>query len=185
MATHFCDPDSTPTCSGIPFADSDSDGLSDCIEHSGYNTCASTSDATPGWSACATPMDSDGDGCADVLEVMDLNGDRKVTVSDQTLLAKRSVGILPASDSDPVFDVNKDGQDQRRRPDADGEEHLHSEAGANRLQRTAPARRNSGRSLTSQDGIVLTGSRRPRRGRRERKVRTSLTASTGRRILPP
>ena len=107
-STNACDPASKPSCSG-PFVDSDGDGLSDCVEHSGYNTCASTNDTTPGWSNCAAPKDSDGDGCADVLEVMDLNGDRTVNVTDQVLLAKRSAHIFPASDSDPVFDVNKDG----------------------------------------------------------------------------
>ena len=111
-STNACDAGNpaTPACSGVPFVDGDGDGLSDCIEHAGYNTCASTNDTTPGWSACATPMDSDGDGCADVLEVMDVNGDRKVSVGDQTLLAKRGAGLFPPSSSDSVFDVNKDGK---------------------------------------------------------------------------
>jgi len=39
--------------------------------------------------------DSDGDGCADVLEVMDINGDRKVTVADQTLMAKKTCTLKP------------------------------------------------------------------------------------------
>jgi Carboxypeptidase regulatory-like domain/Thrombospondin type 3 repeat len=96
-----------PPC--VTSTDSDSDGLTDCIERSGYNTCASTDDLVPGWGSCATPTDSDGDGCADVLEVMDINGGRKVNIADQTLLAKRAVNIFPASDSDPIFDVNKSG----------------------------------------------------------------------------
>jgi FG-GAP repeat/Thrombospondin type 3 repeat len=96
-----------PPC--VTSTDSDTDGLTDCIERSGYNTCVSNGDAVPGWSACANASDSDGDGCADVLEVMDINGDRKVTIADQTLLAKRAVNIFPASDSDPIFDVNKSG----------------------------------------------------------------------------
>ena len=58
-------------------------------------------------------MDSDGDGCADTLEVMDINGDRKVSVGDQTALAKRAAGF-PAFTGDPVsdaiYDVNKDGK---------------------------------------------------------------------------
>jgi hypothetical protein len=55
-------------------------------------------------------MDSDSDGCADTLEVMDINGDRKVAVGDLTLLAKRAALIIPPSDSDTIFDVNKDGK---------------------------------------------------------------------------
>ena len=47
---------------------------------------------------------------SDVLEIMDINGDRKVSVGDLTLLAKRSVLVIPPSDSDPVFDVNKDAK---------------------------------------------------------------------------
>jgi Subtilase family len=108
QATNACEASSKPPACIIS-TDSDTDGLTDCIERSGYNTCASTNDPVPIWSACANPTDSDGDGCADVLEVMDINGDRKVTISDQTLLAKRSVGIFPASESDPIFDVNKSG----------------------------------------------------------------------------
>jgi Carboxypeptidase regulatory-like domain len=109
MSTDTCDDTSKPPpC--VTSTDSDSDGLTDCIEHSGYNMCAFTGDTTPVWSACADPTDSDGDGCADVLEVMDINGDRKVTIADQTLLAKRAVNIFPASpESDPIFDVNKSG----------------------------------------------------------------------------
>jgi hypothetical protein len=92
-----------------PQPDSDADGLSDWVEHSGYNTCASANDTVPGWSTCANPMDSDNDGCADMLEVLDINGDRKVTVADQLLLARRKALLIPAGDSDVVFDVNKDG----------------------------------------------------------------------------
>jgi Arylsulfotransferase (ASST)/Thrombospondin type 3 repeat len=102
-----CDAASKPACTDT--TDNDSDGLNNCLEHFGYNTCAGVDDNMIGWSTCATPMDSDSDGCADVLEVMDINGDRRVTVADQTLLAKRGVGLLPPSDSDPVFDVNKSG----------------------------------------------------------------------------
>jgi len=114
VSTNACDPTSNPTCLGIPFVDSDGDGLSDCIEHSGYNTCASTGDTTPGWSTCAVPMDSDNDGCADVLEVMDINGDRVNSVGDLTALARRSApvpwpGFEPDPISDKIYDVNKDG----------------------------------------------------------------------------
>jgi hypothetical protein len=90
--------------------DLDGDGLQDGLERSGYNTCAFVGDGVPAYGICVAPNDSDGGGCADTLEVMDINGDRKVTVGDQTLLAKRSVLIVPASDSDAIFDVNKDGK---------------------------------------------------------------------------
>ena len=90
--------------------DSDGDGLLDRTERGGYNSCVSAGDTVPGYSNCTVPSDTDGDGCADVMEVMDINGDRKVSVSDQSLLAKRGVGLLPASDSDAIFDVNKDGK---------------------------------------------------------------------------
>ena len=103
-----CDPQERAACHDT--TDWDGDGLNFCLERTGYNTCTSTNDPLPGWSSCATPMDSDGDGCADVLEVMDINGDRKVSVGDQTLLAKRGAGLFPPSSSDSVFDVNKDGK---------------------------------------------------------------------------
>ena len=106
-----CNPASKATCTDT--TDSDTDGLNNCIEHAGYNTCASYRDPVPGWSACLNPMDSDNDGCADMLEVMDINGDRKVSVGDQTALAKRAVQF-PGFESDPVsdkiYDVNKDGK---------------------------------------------------------------------------
>jgi len=42
---------------------------------------------------------------------MDINGDRKVTVGDQTLLAKRAAGLIPPNAvSDSIFGVNKDGR---------------------------------------------------------------------------
>jgi len=110
--TFVCDPGSRPTCTDT--SDSDGDGLINCIEHSGYNTCASTNDTTPGWSTCAVPIDSDNDGCADVLEVMDINGDRVNSVGDLTALARRSApvpwpGFEPDPISDKIYDVNKDG----------------------------------------------------------------------------
>ena len=61
----------------------------------------------------ATNKDTDGDGCADWIEIMDINGDRKVSVSDQTNLAKRAAtlpGFEPDVVSDAIYDVNKDGK---------------------------------------------------------------------------
>ena len=107
-----CDSASKPTWSGG--FDSDGDSLTDGIERGGYNTCAFTGDTVPGWTACANPVDSDGDGCADILEVLDINGDRVSSVGDITALARRSSpipwpGFEPDPVSDKVYDVNKDG----------------------------------------------------------------------------
>jgi hypothetical protein len=91
--------------------DSDGDGLLDWTERSGYNTCAFTGDTFPGWSTCPAPKDSDGDGCADMVEVLDLNGDRSVDSGDQGLMNRRVAGSILADDpvSESVFDLNKDG----------------------------------------------------------------------------
>jgi len=90
-------------------SDLDGDGLQDGLERSGYNTCAFTGDAIPGYSACTVPTDSDGDGCSDTLEALDINGDRAVDIADQLWLARRMINLLPVSDSDRVFDLDKDG----------------------------------------------------------------------------
>jgi hypothetical protein len=107
-----CDAASKPTWTGG--LDRDVDSLLDGIERGGYNTCAFTGDTTPGWSTCAVPMDSDGDGCADILEVLDINGDRIISVGDLSALAKRSApipwpGFEPDPVSDKIYDANKDG----------------------------------------------------------------------------
>jgi len=104
-----CNAASRPTwTSGL---DSDGDELLDGVEHDGYNTCAFTGDTTPGWATCAVPQDSDGDGCSDTLEVLDLNGDRFTDSGDQFELNRRVARKTPADDpvSESVFDVNKDG----------------------------------------------------------------------------
>jgi len=90
--------------------DSDVDGLRDVLERSGYNTCAFADDTVPGYGACTSPVDSDGDGCSDTLEVLDLNGDRFTDSGDQFELNRRVAGIIPPSDSDSAFDVNRDGK---------------------------------------------------------------------------
>jgi parallel beta-helix repeat protein len=91
-------------------SDSDGDGLLDWFERGGYNTCAFDGDTRPGWTTCSVSQDSDGDGCADTLEVLDLNGDRGVNVGDQLALALRTSAIGPGDPvSDAIFDVTKDG----------------------------------------------------------------------------
>ncbi len=79
------------------------------MEHSGYNTCAFAGDTTPGYTTCADPTDSDGDGCADWIEIADVNGSRQANMVDILLVAKRAFNIIPASDSDYVLDINKSG----------------------------------------------------------------------------
>ena len=82
--------------------------LEDKLEIEGYNTGAALSD-------------SDGDGCEDWIEIMDINGDRAATGSDRLLLAQR-LSLIPVAlwpptvtyryadpVSDAVFDVDKNG----------------------------------------------------------------------------
>ena len=57
------------------------------------------------------PADSDGDGCADSVEMVDINGDRKADGRDLYLLARRAANIIPPDPvSDKVFDINQDGK---------------------------------------------------------------------------
>ncbi|MCJ7490884.1 MAG: DUF333 domain-containing protein [Dehalococcoidia bacterium] len=105
-----CSAASKPPLSGG--TQSDTDGMRDVLEWYGYNTCAFVGDTVPGWSACVVPEDSDGDGCSDVLEVLDLNGDRRVNSLDVGLMNTRLAGKIPGDDpvSEKVFDVSKDGK---------------------------------------------------------------------------
>jgi hypothetical protein len=103
-----CSASSAPSWTGG--GDSDGDHLFDGSERRGYNTCISSSDAYPGWTGCAEPRDSDGDGCSDMVEALDFNGDRRVNSTDVGLMNKRFAGkIDPDPVSDAIFDVNKDG----------------------------------------------------------------------------
>jgi hypothetical protein len=63
-----------------------------------------------GYNLSITAADTDGDGCDDWVEVMDVNGDRTSDSGDQGRMNRRIAGlILPNAISDLVFDVNKDG----------------------------------------------------------------------------
>lgn len=89
--------------------DSDSDGFTDCVESAGYSTCAFADDTFPTFTECADPVDSDGDDCPDWVEIVDLNGNLVADVSDVMLTAKRALLMFPPSDSDPVFDIDRNG----------------------------------------------------------------------------
>jgi hypothetical protein len=102
-----CSATSKPACTST--TDSDGDGFPDCLEHSGYNTCAFAGDTTPGYTTCANPTDSDGDGCEDWIEIVDVNGNREANTVDVLLVAQRGMAGGPATDSDPLLDLNKNG----------------------------------------------------------------------------
>jgi YVTN family beta-propeller protein len=101
-----CNPALKPPWEGG--ADTDGDGLPDSLERL-YNTCAFTGDTFPGWTACTDAADSDGDSCADWIEIVDVNGNRLADILDVLFVAKRALGINPASDSDLVLDIDKNG----------------------------------------------------------------------------
>jgi hypothetical protein len=105
-----CNAASKPTWEGG--SDSDADGLLDGVERLGYNTCAFVDDTVPGYTTCTDATDSDGDGCADWIEIHDINGDRRVSGADLLILAKAVSGSLPSTDpvSFDIYDVNQDGR---------------------------------------------------------------------------
>ena len=72
------------------------DEISDYVEIRGYGTMAAN-------------KDSDGDGCEDWIEIADVNGDRVSSILDLQWVAKRVFNVVGASDSDPIFDLTKDG----------------------------------------------------------------------------
>jgi parallel beta-helix repeat protein len=102
-----CSDASKPTWEGG--GDSDGDGFPDGVERTGYNTCIFAGDSFPGYTACINPADSDGDGCEDWIEIVDVNGNRAADIVDILWFAKRAFDIIPASDSDYVLDINKNG----------------------------------------------------------------------------
>jgi hypothetical protein len=63
-----------------------------------------------GYNLSIANADTDGDGCDDWIEIMDINGDRTSDSGDQGRMNRRIAGIIgPNAISDLVFDVNKDG----------------------------------------------------------------------------
>jgi hypothetical protein len=53
--------------------------------------------------------DTDGDGCEDWIEIVDLNGSRQANIADVLEFNRRAYDIYPPSDSDVLFDVNRSG----------------------------------------------------------------------------
>jgi len=70
--------------------------ISDNIEIKGYGTMAAN-------------KDTDGDGCEDWVEIADVNGDRVSNIIDVQWVAKRVFNVVGASDSDVIFDIDKNG----------------------------------------------------------------------------
>jgi hypothetical protein len=68
--------------------------ISDVVEIEGYNTNPAL-------------KDTDGDGCADWFEIVDVNGSRNLTVGDLYLVATAPTGVAA---NDRVMDINKDGK---------------------------------------------------------------------------
>jgi hypothetical protein len=103
-----CNAADKPLCGGL--LDTDGDGFSDCVEHLGYNTCASVNDSAPGWTTCTDPVDSDGDGCEDWIEMVDVNGNRVANSVDVLIFAQRGMAGGPGDAiGDKILDLNKNG----------------------------------------------------------------------------
>jgi hypothetical protein len=98
----IADPPSDPTDPasknlGPPASDADGDHVPDSWERRGYGASASSTD-------------SDGDGCADVVEMASVDGINAVGDPDRLAVARRALGIwAPHPAQDYVLDINKDG----------------------------------------------------------------------------
>jgi hypothetical protein len=68
----------------------------DAVEAMGYNLALSN-------------KDTDGDGCEDWIEIVDVNGNRSAELLDVLFVAKRALGVDPAPGSDRVLDIDKNG----------------------------------------------------------------------------
>jgi hypothetical protein len=62
-----------------------------------------------GYGTMAANKDSDGDGCQDWIEIVDVNGNRSAELLDVLFVAKRALGVDPNPGSDVVLDVDKNG----------------------------------------------------------------------------
>jgi subtilisin family serine protease len=82
---------------GVGAADGDADHVVDTWEHRGYN-------------ASGSAMDSDADGCADLVETASVDGNKAVTDADRLAVARRALNIWgPNPEHDIVFDIDKNG----------------------------------------------------------------------------
>ncbi len=69
----------------------------DAVEAMGYNTALSR-------------KDTDGDGCEDWIEIVDVNGNRSANILDVLFVAKRALAALTRRPpSDRVLDIDKNG----------------------------------------------------------------------------
>jgi hypothetical protein len=62
-----------------------------------------------GYGLLAANKDTDGDGCEDWIEIVDINGNRSAELLDVLFIAKRALGVDPAPGSDVVMDIDKNG----------------------------------------------------------------------------
>jgi polyhydroxybutyrate depolymerase len=82
---------------GVALPDSDGDNIPGNWEARGYNA----SDAL---------LDSDGDGCWDMVELASVDGNRVVADADRLAVARRALGIYVAEpNQDYVLDIDKNG----------------------------------------------------------------------------
>jgi hypothetical protein len=82
---------------GPPSSDNDGDHIPDPWETRGYG-------------ASAASTDSDGDGCADLVEVASIDGNKAVGDPDRLAVARRALNIWPPQpNQDHVLDISKNG----------------------------------------------------------------------------
>jgi hypothetical protein len=97
-----CANGSNPTDAGSKFlgsgtADADGDRAFDFWERRGYG-------------ASGTGADEDGDGCADLVEIASVDGNKSLTDVDRISVARRALGIWgPDAAQDYVLDIDKNG----------------------------------------------------------------------------
>jgi hypothetical protein len=82
---------------GSASGDADGDHIPDLWEERGYNASGSS-------------IDTDADGCADLVEIASVDGNMAVTDADRLAVARRALGIyLPHAAQDYVMDISKNG----------------------------------------------------------------------------
>jgi hypothetical protein len=93
----FDDPiDSSIRYLGTP-ADADNDHVMDHWELRGYSSSDSSAD-------------SDGDGCADLVEIASVDGNKTIGDPDRLAVARRALGIWgPHPEHDVAFDIDRNG----------------------------------------------------------------------------